>query len=352
MLGLTRLLTGSGHLWFGALRLALLLAVGAGCQPQHDAAETVATPPVGHFEGSLNPAGQPELRAALDIRHPSPGHYEAELTVPAANALSFVADTIFFSNNQLRLMRPARPGQTLALTLDGDFWRGTLALDSTKTPAILLRRGEPSPRTYHVEELPQANGTAWLFAPADVSTAGPALALLPDAASAVAAPLWADALAREGLIVLVLPMAYSTSAADETARLQTALQLLRHTTGADTANVGVWAAGTRAAALAQVVAGENSPQPAFFIAQNVVLDPAVRTALAGLRRRKLPLLGLYGGPLAAQRAAAWTRTLGGRRGAAARAYRTAGLGLLVPGNLGPGLGPGLPAEVVGWLRAR
>ncbi|WP_310394395.1 hypothetical protein [Hymenobacter sp.] len=350
MPALLRLLLGPGRPGCG--RLALLLGLAAtACQPQADGDGAAATPPVGHYEGSIGAPGQPGTRAALDIRHPSPGHYEAELTVPTAGTLSFVADTILFSNNQLRLTRPARPGQVLTLTLDGDFWRGTLALDSAAAPALLLKRGAPTPSTYRVEEVPQANGSAWLFAPSDTGTPGAALALLPDAETAPAAALWADALAREGVIVLVLPAADSATTPAETPRLQAALRLLRGTAGADTAKVGVWAAGQRGAATAQVLAQE-SPRAAFLITQNVAVEPATRAALRELTKRKLPVLGLYGGPAANQRAAAWRNALGGRRGATVRAYRTAGPDLLVSRGLSAGLGPELPGEVVEWLRAQ
>lgn len=333
--------------WPGLL-LGLTLAA---CQPRRDAADAAAPPPVGHYEGNLTPAGQPALRAALDIRHPSPGHYEAELTVPTAPTLSFVADTIRFGGNQLRLVRPARAGQTLALTLDGDFWRGTLALDSANIPALLVKRGAPAPSTYRVEEAPQANGPAWLFAPADTGTPGPALALLPDSATAPAAALWADALAREGVIVLVLPAADSAPAA-EGPRRQAALRLLRATAGADTANVGLWAAGARATALAGALAGTDGPRVAFVIAQNAPLDQPLRAALQELKRRKLRWLALYGGATASQRAAALRGALGGQRPTDVRAYHAAGPDLLVPGGLSPRFGPGLPGEVATWLRGR
>lgn len=338
---------------FRAAVLLVLAGAVAGCPPAQDAATTAATPPVGHYEGSLAPVGQPEVRAALDIRHPSPGHYEAELTVPTAPALSFVADTVFFRHNRLRLTRPARPGQTLALTLDGDFWRGTLALDSARAPAILVRRGAPAPRTYRTGKVPQAAGPVWLFAPADISTAGPALVLLPDAPAATAASMWADALAREGIIVLVLPTTDSASAADEAPRLQTALQLLRRTAGADTANLGVWAVGRRAGAVAQALAATDGLRAAFVIAQNPTLDPPGKTAFRELRSRKLPLLGLCGGPNAAAQARALRNALGsGRRGSAVHVYGTAGANLLVPGGWSPRFASGLPAEVVRWLRER
>ena len=327
------------------------LALGlTGCQSQQDKAGAATPPPVGHYEGSITIAGQPEIRAALDIRHPSLGHYEAEFTAPGT--LSFVADTILFSNNQLRLARPARPGQTLALTLDGDFWRGTMGLDSTKFTTILVKRGVPTPSTYRTEEVPQATGSAWLFAPADTGTPGAALALLPDAETATTAAIWADALAREGVIVLLLPAADSAAATDEAPRLQAAMRLLRGTAGADTANVGVWASGQRAAAVAQVLAGTPSPRLAFLIAQNADFDAAGRDAFRELARRKLPLLGLYGGPTAARRAAALRQATGGRRGATVRQYATPKLNLLLPGPISPRFAPGLPTDVVEWLQGK
>ncbi|MDO7847778.1 hypothetical protein Q5H92_15540 [Hymenobacter sp. M29] len=332
--------------------LALALLAAGGCQSQSDAATAAAPPPVGHYEGSLTVAGQPETRIALDIRHPSPGHYEAELTAPTAPGLSFVADTVFFGNNQLRLVRPARPGQTLRLTSEGDFWRGTLGMDSVQATTVLLKRGNPTPSTYHVEEVPQANGSGWLFGPADVGTLGPALALLPDSATAAAAPLWADALAREGTIVLLLPMAAAPTPETEMPRLRAALRLLRSTPGADTANVGAWAAGRRAAALAQAVAAPNGSRASYLIMQNASIDPATRAALRELRNRKLSVLGLYGGLGTGAQAAALRNALGGRRGAVVRSYRTGGADLLVPGGLSPRLGPGLPADVVEWMRSR
>ena len=337
------------------LRLALWvgpLLAGPSCQPHRDKATTNSTPPVGHYEGSIAVTGQSELRAALDIRHPSPGHYEAELTVPAAGTLSFVADTVVFSNNQLHLSRPARSGQALTLTLDGDFWRGDLALDSAKAPIILVKRGAPSPSTYHVEKVSQEPGSAWLFAPSDTGTRGAALVLLPDATTMSTAALWADALARAGVIVLVLPAVDSANAATEVPRLQAALERLRGTAGADTANVGAWAAGARAATLAQTLAAAGRPRLAFFIAQNTGINAAGRTAFRELRRRKLPVLGLYGGSASAQGAVAMRNALGGRRGTVVRNYRTAGADLLIPGGLSPRFGPGLPDDVVEWLRGR
>jgi hypothetical protein len=339
-----------GRLLSAGLGLLGILAATA-CQSQREQAGG-AIPPVGHYEGSVAAAGQPTLRAALDIRHPSPGHYEAEFTVPAAGTLNFVADTLLFSNNQLRLTRPGRPSQALTLTLEGDFWRGSLALDSSRAKTILVKRGEPTASTYRVEEIPQTAGSAWLFAPSDTGTPGPALIMLPDTATAAAAALWADGLARDGIIVLVLPAADSTGATAETPRLQAAVRLLRNTPGADTTKVGAWATGARATALAEVRAAPASPRLAFIVAQNAETGPGARTAFRELAKRKLPVLGLYGGAAAVQRAAALRAALGGKRNTAVRAYRAAGPDLLVPGRVYPQFASGLPDEVAAWLRSQ
>ena len=329
-------------------RLFLLL-VGVGwllgsCQAQPDAAVAAGPPPVGHYQGSVALPAGPHLAAALDVRHPSPGHYEAELTLPEAAGLSFVADTVTFAANQLQLRRPGRPGQTLRLTLDGDFWRGTLALDSVRAAVLLVRRGAPAPSTYRVEELPQASGgTAWLFAPADTRTPGPALALLPDAATAAAAPLWADALARNGIIVLLLPPADTA-----VAPLPAALRLLRATAGADTATVGAWLAGGRALAFAE--AAPTRPKPAFLLLQNIpVTAGTFRAAWAARGQAVQPILALAAGREGSR---ALRQALPRRRTTTLLTLPAAPANLLVPGPLGPELAPQALAPVLKWLRER
>jgi hypothetical protein len=319
----------------------------AACQPQRPPTDTAAAPTVGHYQGSIGAAGSPQLKVSLDIRHPSAGHYDAELTVPGAPALSFVADTLLLAGNQLRLVRPARPGQTLTLTQEGDFWRGTLAVDSTSVPLILLKRGVPDPSSYRVGLLSVAGAPSWLFAPADTDTPGAALVLLPDADTAPAAALWADALARAGVIVLLMPPADSATAATEAPRLLAALQQLRTTPGADTASLGAWAAGNRATALAAA-----NPQLAFFIVQNAVVNVATRPAFRELRNRKLPVLGLYAGPDALSHSAQLRAAVGSRRGNLVRSYRSAAITLLTGNGLNVQFGPGLPSEVVDWVRSR
>lgn len=270
----------------GPWRLALLAAAPwlPACQPTADRAAP-APPPVGHYAGTAQlAAGQPAQPVALELRHPAPGRYTAELT--GAPALGFVADTVAYRGGRLRLVRPGRPGETLNLALDGDFWRGTLRLDSLAAPVLLVRRGLPTPTPYRVEEVPQARGSAWLFAPADVRTAGPGLALLPDAATAPAAAVWADALAREGLTVLLLPAADTAGPAATGALLRAARRLLRNTAGTDTANLGLWATGPRADAAAQALAAAAGPKTAFFIAQNAPVAPASRAAYRELARQK------------------------------------------------------------------
>ncbi|RZK62082.1 MAG: hypothetical protein EOO59_03505, partial [Hymenobacter sp.] len=240
----------------------------AACQPQSEAgADPAASPPTGHFTGTLTAAGRPALRAALEVRHPRPGHYDAELLVADAPGLSFVADTLAFAASTLRLQRPGQPGQTLTLQQQGDFWRGILAVDSTTYTTLLVRRGPPEPAVYRVrrDELPGLAGPALLFSPADESLPGTALALFPTAATAPESPAWADALARQGYTVLLLP---ATDTLPPPA-LTAAMQYLRRTPGVDTARVGAWAAGPRAEQLAHWLAAPSAPYryPAFLIAQ-------------------------------------------------------------------------------------
>ncbi len=333
----------------GARRRPWRVALAAGgpwllaCQPTADRA-TPAPPPVGHYAGTVQLAGQPAQPAALELRHPAPGHYTAELT--GAPALRFVADTVAYQTGRLRLVRPGRPGETLTLALDGDFWRGTLRLDSVQATVLLVRRGQPTPTVYRVEEVPQARGAAWLFAPADVGTPGPALALLPDVATAPAGALWADALAREGLTVLLLPAADTASPASAGPLLRAARRLLHNTAGTDTANLGTWALGARADAVARALAAGGGPQTDFFIAQNAPLAADSRAAYRELARRRLPVLGLYGGP---GNTGAATGLRGALRGQPVRSYRAAGPDLLVPGPVGRTFVPGLPDEVVQWV---
>ncbi|AMJ67170.1 hypothetical protein [Hymenobacter sp. PAMC 26628] len=334
----------------GPGRLVLLALAGAlglpACQPGGPGHAAPAPPPVGHYAGTVQlAAGQPAQAVALELRHPAPGHYTAELTGPPA--LRFVADTVAFQGGELHLVRPGRPGEALALTLDGDFWRGTLRLDSVQAPMLLVRRGPPTPTMYRVGEVPQAQGSAWLFAPADVRTAGAGLALLPDAATGPAAAIWADALARYGLTVLLLPATDSASPAPAGALLAAARRLLRNTAGVDTANIGTWATGPRADAAALALAAPGGPRTAFFIVQNAPAAAASRDAYRALARQKLPMLGLYGGGGTSSAAAAGLR--GALRSPAVRTYRAAGPDLLVPGPGGPTFAPGLPDAVVQWL---
>ncbi|RYY21557.1 MAG: hypothetical protein EOO36_00470 [Cytophagaceae bacterium] len=317
-------------------RLGLLAALAA-CQPQPEAAgeqASAAHPPTGHFAGTLAVAGQPGLRAALEVRHPSPGHYDAELFVADAPGLSFVADTLVFSHNTLHLARPGQPGQTLTLAQQGDFWRGSLAVDSSAYPALLVRRGPPEPAVYRVrrDEVPGSRGPALLFSPADESLPGAALALFPTAATAGTTPAWADALARHGYTVLVLPTADTLTAP----ALGAALSYLRRTPGVDTARVGIWAAGPRANALATLLTQPVAPHPSppFVVVQEAPApDAAMRGTWRTLAQRQR-VLGVYDAADATTAKSATTL-----RGALGR-----------PGRILRGQGPGLSTGVAAWLR--
>ncbi len=313
------------------------LAALAACQAQPESAGShapAAHPPVGHFSGTLTAPGRPELRAAFEVRHPRPGHYDAELLVEAAPSLSFVADTVAFAGGRLLLRRPGLPGQTLALTQQGDFWRGSLAIDSVSYSTLLVRRGPPEPAVYRVrpDEVPGSVGEALLFSPADESLPGAALAVFPTAATTRPAPAWADALARQGYTVLLLPAADTLT----TPALTAALAYLRRTPGVDTAQVGIWAAGRRAELLATLLTQPEAPHPAFVITQEV---PAPTAAMRGAWRtlaQRQRVLGVYDASDATT-------------AKATTALRTA---LGRPGRVLRGQGPGLSDGVATWLRER
>jgi len=270
-----------------------LLASLAACQPQPSAPETRAPepPPTGHFAGTLESPGQPALRAVLEVRHPSPGHYDAELVLPEQPALSFVADSLTFVRDTLRLARPGRPGEQLALVRQGNFWRGTLRLDSASYPLLLVRRGDPEPAVYRVrrDEVAGTTAPALLFSPADESLLGLALAFFPSTTDAQAGPAWADALARQGHTVLLLPPADSLAAP----ALANALALLRRTAGVDTARVGAWVSGPAAGLLPLILAENTASRPTFVVVQAMPAPPlAVRRDWQALARQG-QVLALY-----------------------------------------------------------
>lgn len=271
-----------------------LLAGLAACHGQPDAATggAPATPPTGHFVGALQVPGQPELRATLEVRHPRPGHYNAELVLPQQPAFSFVADSLTFAHDTLRLARPGRPGETLALGHEGNFWRGTLTLDSVRYPLLLVRRGDPEPAVYrvHHDEVAGTTGPALLFSPADESLPGLALALFSTPGTALAGPSWADMLARQGHTVLLLPAADTLAAP----ALANALALLRRTPGVDTARVGAWVSGQPAGLLPLLLAENTASRPAFVLTQAMPTPPlATRAAWRTLAQRGR-LLAVYG----------------------------------------------------------
>jgi hypothetical protein len=277
---------------------------------------------------------QPALRAALEVRHPRPGHYDAELLVANEPSLSFVADTLDFHNHTLHFERPGRPSETLTLQQQGDFWRGTLTVDSVDYPTLLLRRGPPEPTVYRVQrdEVAGPSGTALLFSPADESMLGAALALFPTP-SVTNAPSWADALARQGYTVLLLPAADSLTPPTLTA----ALTYLRRTPGVDTARVGAWATGDRATKLATLLTQPDvlNPQPAFVVAQNAPAPNAASRPTWRTVGQSGHVLGVYESTDAATASTANSLrvALGGRRAHVVR-----------------GQGKELITNVVDWLR--
>jgi hypothetical protein len=254
-----------------SLPCLLLGLLACQARPDERTAASPATPPTGHYAGTLQVAGQPELRATFEVRHPRPGHYDAELVLPQQPAFSFVADSLTFAGDTLRLVRPGRPGQTLALGHQGNFWRGTLRLDSVRYPLLLVRRGDPEPAVYRVrrDEVAGTSGPALLFSPADESLPGLALAFFSTPGTALLAPSWADMLARQGHTVLLLPAADTLTAPT----LANALALLRRTAGVDTARVGTWVSGRPAGLLPLLLAENTASRPAFVVAHNMPAPP-------------------------------------------------------------------------------
>ena len=320
-------------------RLGLLASLAA-CQPQSDAESNkggATLPPLGHFVGTLAVAGRPDLRAAFEVRHPRPGHYDAELVVDAVPSLSFVADTLTFTAPNLRLQRPGQPGETLTLQQQGDFWRGTLTVDSTSYTTLLVRRGPPEPAVYRVrrDEVAGPPGTALLYSPADESLPGAGLVMFPTAATAGTSPARADALARQGFTVLLLPAADTLSAP----ALVAALAYLRRTPGVDTARVGAWVAGRRAELLAMLLTAPDAPHspPAFVVAQGAPLPSAAMRGAWRTLGQRMQVLGFYEATDAAttRTATGLQMALGGRR---ARLVR--------------GAGPEANIKVNSWLRER
>ncbi|MGI4823662.1 MAG: hypothetical protein ACRYFV_20830 [Janthinobacterium lividum] len=310
-----------------------LLAGLAACQslPDKAADSAPAAPPTGHFAGALQVPGQPELRAVLEVRHPSPGRYDAELVLPQQPALSFVADSLTFVGDTLRLTRPGQPGEALTLGRQGDFWRGTLLLDSVRYPLLLVRRGEPEPAVYRVrrDEVAGTTGPALLFSPADESLPGLALALFATPGTAAGAPAWADALARQGHTILLLPAADTLAAP----ALANALALLRRTAGVDTARVGAWLSGRPAGLLPVLLAENTASRPAFVLVQNMSAPPlATRRDWQTLAQRG-HLLAIYD-PSQPKADVAQARALLGRQ----RVRQAAGVGL--------------QQQVIDWLRER
>lgn len=294
--------------------MLLLSWLLAGCSSGGENTAQQAPLGTGHFEGNVavgDGAVKP-FKLTLEIRYPRVGHYEAEVLAPEQPSLNFVADSVDFQNPTLKLVRPGRPGQRLELTRAGDFWRGTLALDSVEVPILLLRRGSPEPATYRVVRLHEATlgAAAMLFSPADERTPGPAVALYSDSAAAASVPVTADALARQGYAVLLLPAADSLTAAQVLA----ATAHLRLTPGVDSASIGVWALGASASALARLWAQPApSPRVKFVVVQNEPLRRELRPAWRALLAQRVPLLVVPAAGAPPGQAGAWRATLRGSR---------------------------------------
>jgi hypothetical protein len=263
--------------------------------------------------------------------------------LPEQPALSFVADSLTFVRDTLRLARPGRPGERLALVRQGNFWRGTLGLDSASYPLLLVRRGDPEPAVYRVrrDEVAGTTAPALLFSPADESLPGLALAFFPSTTDAQAGPAWADALARQGHTVLLLPPADSLAAP----ALANALALLRRTAGVDTARVGTWVSGPAAGLLPLLLAENTASRPTFMVVQDMPA-PGRAARLAGAGPAKPGAGPVRARPAQSGRGAS-PRFAGPAAGAPGRGGRAAKPGARLAARAAVARRPGVR---LGWAR--
>ena len=146
----------------------------AACQPQHrpaaDSGHATARGPL-RRQPSARP-GSP--RCAPPSTFATPARATTRPSSPCPPRHAQLCGRHHFFQRATSCASCAPPGPA---SPDADAGRRLLArhpaLDSTPgCQALLVKRGPPTPSTYRVEELPQDQGSAWLFAPADTSTPG------------------------------------------------------------------------------------------------------------------------------------------------------------------------------------
>lgn len=325
-----------------ALLGAVLLLTLAACQPQADRAAPGSPPPVGHYEGSIAPAGQPAVRVALDIRYPSAGHCEGEVTVAGRPELSFLTDTLRWQDDTLRVARPTQPEPVLSLRLEGEFWQGHMLLDGRMQPVVLIRRGPPEPASYQLRRLYLSPATVVQFLPPNPAITGPAVLMLTDSMGPASA-VWADFLARQDVMAQLPITADAPIGFDSVSSsyLRFYLNFQRFYLAVDAPRLGLWLHGRVGRALPAVLADTSGHLPtlAFVLLLHPPPVPARDRAAWQRLGRRLPILALYH-QSEARAAASMQAALGSsRRGRAVRRYPATAAGTAQ-----------MQADALGWLR--
>ncbi len=305
--------------------------------------QAVVALPTGHYEGSISYQGT-ELLAVLDLRESKPGQLEADLHFPQLEGLDFAAANLSYTEPQLRFEEPVQPGgiQITAIR-EGDFLRGVFTLDSARVDFVWVRRGQPEPRPYQEKQLPTLAALAapplTVLLPNDTASQHAAIALFADSTHLAAATARANQLTRQGFITTVVPVNLAAELPDSaTLRSATAVLLaLRHAPTTDTTQIGLWAYGAVAAAVAPA-ASVVAPPATFVVLENVpVASLQQAKPFQALTRQRVPVLGLYAAADTSLNVKESTRrlrnALGSRRNTLLRTFPKADANFRVPGGL-------------------
>jgi len=338
------------------------LLLNTGCSSGERSAGPLLT---GHYEGPVTYQGT-ELRAVLDLREVGNGQLEGDLRFPENPGLGFSTGSLRYNAPLLRFERQTGTPDNIVVEAirEGDFWRGTLSLDSAQAELLLVRRGKAEPRPYGTQPLliryGAQNMRSTLRIPDDTLRKHPALVLVPDSATDLSQT--ADLLTRNGFATLITQAAPTMpdSAAGQMA--QAALATLRATPGVDTLHVGVWVVGEQAP-LALSLATQGKSKPVFVVAQAVpVGSAATQQPFRALARERVPTLALYGGndtTLNTRESTQRLRSALRGRGSAVKLYANANRNLMLPsGTHADGKwewrrpANGYVEDLLAWLRAR
>ncbi|OON68116.1 hypothetical protein B0919_15820 [Hymenobacter sp. CRA2] len=251
------------------------------------------------------------------------------------------------------------PGGTrLALREEPNFLTGAVWLNDTlRAELVAVRRGAADAPTFAVVQ-PPADGAPpplryWL--PLDTLSQQPAVLLCPDAAATGAAYGWAAWLADQGTVVALLALPPAAPDSIVAQNVTAAMQHLRHNDRAriDSTRVGIWAMGTAARGAARAMTAARAPGAAFLWLQGAAFEMADRTWLRQLGRRRVPVLGLYGGrdtTINVAESSQLLRSAVGRRGQSSiSVYAGANAQLLMPADTA-GQWPQLPPNLLPILQ--